>query len=85
MTDPSPRVGFFGAAPGATARWQTSVLLWLVLVLSLASLHPVFVGVGWWVAGAVVAGVGWGSGHFGGRGVGGLIGHARVSAISRAK
>ncbi|WP_157490032.1 transglutaminaseTgpA domain-containing protein [Frigoribacterium sp. Leaf186] len=57
MTDPSPRVGFFGAVPGATARWQTSVLLWLVLVLSLASLHPVFVGVGWWVAGAVVAGV----------------------------
>jgi len=57
MAEPSPRAGFFGVAPAATSRWQTSVALWLVLVLSLAALHPVFVGVGWWVAGAVVAGV----------------------------
>ncbi|ROS54809.1 DUF3488 and transglutaminase-like domain-containing protein [Frigoribacterium sp. PhB24] len=57
MTDSPTRVGFFGAEPGGRARAQTSALLWLVLVLSLASLHPVFVGFGWWIAGAVVAAV----------------------------
>ncbi|MBD8485154.1 transglutaminase domain-containing protein [Frigoribacterium sp. CFBP 8759] len=57
MTESPTRTGFFGAEPAGAVRGQTTALLWLVLVLSLASLHPVFVGIGWWVAGAVVAAV----------------------------
>jgi LytS/YehU family sensor histidine kinase len=39
------------------ARWSVVLLVWLTLVVSLASLSSLFLGAGWWVAGAAVSAV----------------------------
>lgn len=51
------REGWFGPRPVGVASWLTTVLVWLVFVTALASLHPLFAGVGWWFAAALVSGV----------------------------
>ena len=55
MAEPrrSRRTG--GEAEGA--RWPVVALVWLVLVVSLASLSSLFLGAGWWFAGAGVSAV----------------------------
>ena len=41
----------------AAASWLPTLFAWLVFVASLASLHPLFVGTGWWFAAAFVSAV----------------------------
>ncbi|WP_158614141.1 DUF3488 and transglutaminase-like domain-containing protein [Frondihabitans sp. PhB188] len=43
-------------APG-NARWGLTLVLWLTLLTSLASLHPLFQGSSWWFVPAVVSGL----------------------------
>jgi transglutaminase-like putative cysteine protease len=52
MTDPSPRRPVVRVPAGS---WQPTLAAWLVFVAALASLHPLFVGSGWWFAAASVS------------------------------
>ncbi|KQO82542.1 hypothetical protein ASF17_05615 [Frigoribacterium sp. Leaf263] len=52
MTDASPRRPVVRVPAGT---WQPTLVAWLVFVAALASLQPLFVGAGWWLAATSVS------------------------------